>query len=79
MTIYLKAGGDLGRRLQPDVDAYTRRLEVEPGKTLAEILVGIGVDPGFVAFAVKDRQMKKLDYVPSDGDVITLQPPVSGG
>ena len=79
MTIYLKAGGQLRLKLRPDVDEYTRRVEIEAGKSLREILTGIGVDPAFVAFAVKDEQLKRLDYVPADGDVITLQPPVSGG
>ena len=79
MVIYLKAGGELRRRLCPDVDEYTRRVEVPEGKTLAEILTGIGIDPGLVAFAVKAGELRRLDYVPSDGDVLTLQPPVSGG
>ena len=79
MTVYFKAGGELGRRLRPDVDEYTRRVEAQPGQRLSEILAGIGVDPALVAFAIKDDQLKRLDYVPADGDVITLQPPVSGG
>jgi molybdopterin converting factor small subunit len=79
MVILLRGGGELGRKLRPDVDEYTRRVEAAEGKTLAEILTGIGVNPGFVAFAVKGQELKRLDYVPSDGDVITLQPPVSGG
>jgi molybdopterin converting factor small subunit len=79
MIIYLKAGGELRSKLQPDVDYYTRRIEAEAGKTLSDILMGIGVSPAFVAFAFKDGQLKRLDYLPSDGDIITLQPPVSGG
>lgn len=79
MVIYLKAGGELRSKLQPDVDHYTRRVEAEAGKSLSDILTGIGLNPAFIAFAFKDGQMKRLDYIPSDGDVITLQPPVSGG
>jgi len=79
MVIYLKAGGELRTKLKPDVDDYTRRVETEAGKALKDILTGIGINPAFVAFAFKDGQMKRLDYVPLDGDVITLQPPVSGG
>ena len=79
MVIFLKAGGDLGRKLQPDVDAYTRRVEVEEGKTLREILQGIGVDPRFVAFAVKGERVEQMSLVPGNGDTITLLPPVSGG
>jgi sulfur carrier protein ThiS len=79
MVIYLKAGGELRSKLQPDVDHYTRRVETEVGKTLSDILTGIGISPAFVAFAFKDGQLKRLDFIPSEGDEITLQPPVSGG
>lgn len=79
MVIYFKAGGELREKLQPDVDYYTRRVETEAGQSLKDILEGIGINPGFVAFAVKDGKLKRLDYVPSEGEVITLQPPVSGG
>jgi sulfur carrier protein ThiS len=79
MVIYLKAGGELRSRLKPDVDHYTRRVEIEEGRNLKEILIGIGINPAFVAFAFKDERVRRLDYVPLDGDIITLQPPVSGG
>ncbi len=79
MIIYLKAGGELRAKLQPDVDYCTRRVEAEAGLSLRDILAGIGINPAFVAFALKDGDVKRLDYVPSEGDVITLQPPVSGG
>jgi molybdopterin converting factor small subunit len=79
MVIFLKAGGQLRAKLQPDVDEFTRRVETEAGKSLREILTAIGVNPAFVAYAVAGDQLKRLDYVPADGDVITLQPPVSGG
>jgi len=79
MVIYLKAGGELRMKLQPDVDYYTRRVETEEGKSLKDIIAGLGISPAFVAFALKDGELKRLDYIPSEGDVITLQPPVSGG
>ncbi|MDH7512211.1 MAG: MoaD/ThiS family protein [Clostridiales bacterium] len=79
MVIYLKAGGELRAKLQPDVDDCTRRVETEAGVSLRDILAGIGINPAFVAFALKGGDVKRLDYVPAEGDVITLQPPVSGG
>ncbi len=79
MIIFLKAGGELRTKLNPDVDYYTRRVETERGQTLRDILTGIGINPAFVAFAYKDDKVVRLDHVPVDGDVITLQPPVSGG
>jgi molybdopterin converting factor small subunit len=79
MVIFLKAGGQLRGALRPDVDEFTRRVEIEAGKSLREILTAIGVNPAFVAYAVRGDELKRLDYVPVEGDVITLQPPVSGG
>lgn len=79
MVIYLKAGSELRDRLKPDVDYYTRRIETQEGKTLREILEDIGINPGLVAFAYTSGKLKGLQYIPSDGQTITLQPPVSGG
>jgi sulfur carrier protein ThiS len=79
MTIFLKAGSELRLKLNPDVDYYTRRVEIEGGKTLREILRQIGLDPAFVAFAYSEGKLRSLDYIPQDGQNITLQPPVSGG
>jgi hypothetical protein len=79
MEIYLKAGGGLRDMLKPDVDYYTRRVEVEAGKAMEEILTGLGINPGFVAYVYTGGKVKGLDYVPGEGQTITLQPPVSGG
>jgi molybdopterin converting factor small subunit len=79
MVIYLKSGSELRERLKPDVDHYTRRVETEDGKSVREILLDLGIDPAFVAFAYIDNKFEQLDYVPKDGQTITLQPPVSGG
>ena len=79
VEVFLRSGGKLRDRLQPDVDHYTRRLVVDGSPTLREILATLGVPDGLVAFAFADGKLRRLDYVPVDGDVITLQPPVSGG
>ena len=79
ITIFLKAGSELRLKLRPDVDYYTRRVETEPGKTLRDILRQIGLDPAFVAFAYSEGKLRNLDYLPQEGQTITLQPPVSGG
>lgn len=79
MIIYLKAGGNLRSSLKPDIDHYTRRVVTEEGKTIREILTGIGINPGHVAFVYTEGKVKGLHYIPSDGQTLTLQPPVAGG
>lgn len=79
MIIFLRSGGKLRDRLKPDVDQYTRRVEVEGDQSLRDILNEIGVPDSLVAFAFSNGKFERLDYHPVDGDVITLQPPVSGG
>ena len=81
MEIFLKSGGKLRTFLEPDVDEYTRRVEIEEGLTLEEILARLSVPKGTVAFAISQNEGKvlRLSYVPKDGDILTLQPPVSGG
>jgi molybdopterin converting factor small subunit len=79
LVIFLRSGGKLRDKLQPDVDQYTKRVEIDGGKSLREILKEIGVPDSLVAFAFANGRLERLDYRPADGDVITLQPPVSGG
>ena len=79
MQIFLKAGGQLRVLLRPDVDHYTRRVEIAGEKTIGEILKSISIDPSFVAFIYVDGKAKDFSFKPSDGQIITLQPPVSGG
>ncbi len=79
MTIFLRAGGQLRAMLKPDVDHYTRRVDVEGDKTVGEILACISVDPRYVALVHVDGKLKSLSYRPTPGQTITLQPPVSGG
>ena len=79
MTIFLRSGGKLKDKLKPDVDQYTRRVEVEGDKSLREILAEVGVPDSLVAFAFANGKLERLEYRPVDGDIITLQPPVSGG
>ena len=79
MKIFLKAGGQLRAMLKPDVDHYTRKVEIDGEKTVGEIFKAISLDPPYVALIYVDGKVKDLSYKPSDGQTITLQPPVSGG
>lgn len=79
MVIYFKAGSELRHRLKPDIDYYTRRIETDAGKTIKQVLIDLGINPALVAFVYTGGKVKSLDFIPSDGQSITLQPPVSGG
>ena len=79
MRVFLKAGGVLTDYLKPDVDAHTRRVEAVEGQTLRQILESIGLPPGHVAMAFVDSTIVHLSYVPKEGEVTTLRPPVQGG
>lgn len=79
MEVFLRSGGKLRDKLKPDVDSYTRRVVVDGNPSIREILAQLGIPDGLVAFAFSKGKLRRLDHVPSDGDVITLQPPVSGG
>jgi len=79
MVIYLKSGGKLREKLKPNIDDYTRKVDVEQGMSLKEILTKLEIPHQYIAFAYVDGRFKRLDYYPEEGQVITLQPPVSGG
>jgi sulfur carrier protein ThiS len=79
MVVFFRAGSELRHRLQPDVDYYTRRVETEPGRSVRDILRDIGLEPALVAFVYVEGRVRNLDFVPSEGQSLTLQPPVSGG
>ena len=67
MVVYLRSGGKLRDRLKPDVDEYTRRLEISDGLSLREILRELEIPAGLVAFAFGDGKLRRLDYRPRDG------------
>jgi molybdopterin converting factor small subunit len=79
MIVFFRAGGQLRAMLKPDIDHYTRKVEVDGEKTIAEILKDISVDSAHVALVHVDGKIKDLSFKPSDGQIVTLQPPVSGG
>ena len=79
MIVYLRSGGKLHDLLRPDVDRYTRRVDVASGRSIEGILAELGIPLAMVAFAFSGGKVRKLDYVPSEGEIVTLQSPVAGG
>lgn len=79
MTIYLKTGGRLNQLLKPNIDDFTRQVVIEENLTLKEILLKMDFQVDQIAFAYVEGRFQRLDYRPKEGQVITLQPPVSGG
>jgi hypothetical protein len=79
MTIMLKAGGQLREMLRPDIDHYTRKVDCSESATMDTILAQIGIDKKYIAFIYVDGKVCDFSYLPKDGQIITLQPPVSGG
>lgn len=79
MIIMIRAGGSLREVIRPDVDHYTRRVETADGTNIGNILQQINVDRRLIAFIYVDGKVKDYEYIPIDGQTVTLQPPVSGG
>ncbi|MBN2134154.1 MAG: hypothetical protein JW737_00335 [Acidobacteria bacterium] len=79
MVIYFKTGTHLRENLKPDIDFYTRKVDTKEGLTILEIIKAIDLDVSEIAFACSDNTVKKLDYRPAEGEIITLLPQISGG
>ncbi len=79
-TIYLRGGALLRGYLEPDVDEYTRRLDLdEPAPTLERVLEVLGIPEGLVAFGYADGRLLRLGDRLDDGLTLTLQTPAGGG
>lgn len=79
MIVLLRAGGQLREMLKPDVDHYTRKIECRSGSNMEAIFKQIGLDKKYIAFIYVDGKICDFNYIPKDGQIVTLQPPVSGG
>lgn len=53
--------------------------EYEEGTTIRDILKDVDIDEKEVAIMMKNGIHAKLDLVPSDGDYLSIFPPVGGG
>jgi hypothetical protein len=79
MIVLLRAGGQLREMLKPDVDHYTRKIVCPDGSNMEAILKQIGLDRKYIAFIYADGKVCDFSFIPNDNQIVTLQPPVSGG
>ncbi|MDZ4164778.1 MAG: MoaD/ThiS family protein [Smithellaceae bacterium] len=79
MIVFFQAGGLLKDYLKPDLDEYTRKIEVEPGLTVREIMERINIRPAAVSMVLIAGKRIPWSYVPKEGETIVLLPPVQGG
>ena len=67
------------RRYYPQVPRDGLPLEVPPGTTIADVLPRLGLPDAVPLVAMVNEKVEHLDYVLSEGDVLSLFPPVAGG
>ncbi len=77
MKVKLSFTADLKYLVKGDGGAVV--VETREPLSLREILESLGVPSDKVAFGAVDDQLKRLDYVPRDGETVVLLPPISGG
>jgi sulfur carrier protein ThiS len=52
---------------------------VEPGRSVRETLVSLGIKPELVAMVSVNEEMQRKDYVIQEGDTVRLLAVVGGG
>jgi len=77
MKVKLSFTADLKYLVGDEGDAVM--VETEGPVCLREMIEGLGLPVDKVAFGAVDRQLKRLDYIPRDGETVVLLPPISGG
>ncbi|MBW1713189.1 MAG: MoaD/ThiS family protein, partial [Deltaproteobacteria bacterium] len=63
----------------PGEDAFSRRLNVPPGTTIAEILTELGVPDNLPTIFLVNGSPAQPGRVLTSGDVLSLLPPAGGG
>ncbi|MGI5852695.1 MAG: MoaD/ThiS family protein [Bacillota bacterium] len=55
-------------------------VEVERPEAVRALIARLNIHPDLVMVVLSgDGQRRDLDYVPGDGEVVTILPPISGG
>jgi sulfur carrier protein ThiS len=74
MTVTLRLGASLKNLL-----GGTDELLAEPGRSVRETLVSLGIKPELVAMVSVNGEMQTKDYIIREGDTIRLLAVVGGG
>lgn len=77
MRVTLQTRGYLQQRFPEQKDTVT--VTLESPKAMREIMQDLGINLDLVMVVLVDGVRKNLDYVPQDGETVTVLPPVSGG
>jgi sulfur carrier protein ThiS len=62
-----------------DVTGGRDRFEVEPGRSVRETLVGLGIVPDIVALVVVNNEQQSKEYIIQEGDTIRILAVIGGG
>lgn len=76
-TIRLRSAGHVGEYLPAGGEEFT--VSLAGPRTMREILADLGVPHGLVMGVIVQGRRYGLDYVPADGDEVTLISPPAGG
>jgi len=67
------------RQYQPDAPRAGLLLNVPVGTTVGEVLPRLGLPDGVPLVAMVNDRVEHLDHVLTEGDTLSLFPPVAGG
>ena len=74
MTAKLNLSGAL-----KDIVGGKASYDIEPGRSVREVLVSLGIVPEVVALVVVNEEHQTKDYIIQDGDVIRALAVIGGG
>ena len=78
MQVTLRATGIIREKFPDKQEIIT--VILDKPLTVQQILIDqLGVDTAILAAVIVNGRYRRMDYLPNDGDVVILVPPVGGG
>lgn len=74
MTTILRVLGPL-----QDYVGGQKELDIEPGNTVRDTLVSLGILPELVALVSVNEELQGKDYIIQEGDIIRIMAVIGGG